>query len=455
MKRLFPDTLVARTLLALVIGLALSHAISIALYLSDRSTALVSVNGEHVGDRIAVVDKMVREAPVSERAHLLELADSPLMHISSTPQSAVAGSGGNDEATRLFREALIRHLSPAQDRQVRLLHMGMVAPEGMHGPDEPGQAPSGTVETMMVSLSQPDGSWLNFTVPVGGPETLWNLRFGLSLMVMLAATFILSAAVVIYLTRPLAVFAHAARRLGLDVGAPPLPVRGPAEIREASLAFNEMQGRIRRFVEDRTRMIAAISHDLGTPLARMRLRAEFIEDEEQRRKMLADLDDMEKMVFATLSFARDEASGEPHTAVDLRSLLQRLCFDATDSGHQVSLSAGDTPVPFRCQPVAMRRALGNLIDNAVKYGGQAEVSLRQEENAIHILIEDEGPGIPEARFEEVFQPFRRLEQSRNRETGGTGLGLTLARTIIRAHGGDIRLSNRPGGGLRVQVILPC
>jgi signal transduction histidine kinase len=161
------------------------------------------------------------------------------------------------------------------------------------------------------------------------------------------------------------------------------------------------------------------------------------------------------MVFATLSFARDEASAEPHTAVDLRSLLQRLCFDATDSGHQVLLSAGDTPVPFRCQPVAMRRALGNLIDNAVKYGGRAEVSLRQEENAIHILIEDEGPGIPEARFEEVFQPFRRLEQSRNRETGGTGLGLTLARTIIRAHGGDIRLSNRPGGGLRVQVILPC
>jgi len=309
-------------------------------------------------------------------------------------------------------------------------------------------------ETMMVSLPLPDKTWLNFAAPIETAEPFWSLRFGLSMAVMLLAVALLSALVVRHLTRPLATFARAAQRLGMDVKAPPLPESGPAEVRLATRAFNEMQGRIRRFVEDRTQMIAAISHDLGTPITRLRLRAEFVDDEEQRRKMLADLDDMEKMVFSALSFARDEATHEPRATVDLRTLLQRVCDDAGDAGLPVTLEVGEDAVPYGCRPVALRRALSNLIDNAVKYGSQARVSLAQGPSRVVVTIDDDGPGIPDDRREDVFKPFRRLEESRSRETGGTGLGLTVARTIVRAHGGDIALKNRDQGGLRVEVTLP-
>jgi signal transduction histidine kinase len=454
MKRLIPDTLAARTLLALIVGLALSHAISIGLYLSDRSVALVSSSGEHVGDRIAMVDRLVGTSPAAVRQELLEMADSPRLHITWTKDSAIAGQKNPDRQTGIFRDALATHLFPDDNRIIRLRYMGMTSTGTLHA-NEPQSLPA-TVqeETMMISLSQPDGSWLNFTVPVSKPESLWSVRFGLSMTVMLSAVLILSVLAVYYLTRPLATFAQAARRLGVDVRAPPLPETGPVEIRQAAAAFNEMQGRIRRFVEDRTQMIAAISHDLGTPIARLRLRMEFAEDEDQRKKMLADLDDMEKMVFATLSFARDEADNEPGARVDLRTLLQRICNDATDMGWKVSLDLEDEVVPFNCRPTALRRALGNLVDNAVKYGHQVDVSCSQNENDIKIVIVDDGPGIPADRQEDVFKPFQRLEQSRSRETGGTGLGLTVARTIIRAHGGKIKLYNHPTRGLCVEVTLP-
>jgi signal transduction histidine kinase len=215
-----------------------------------------------------------------------------------------------------------------------------------------------------------------------------------------------------------------------------------------------MQERIRRFVEDRTQMLAAISHDLGTPITRLRLRAELVEDEDQKEKMLADLDDMEKMVSSALAFARDEAASEPHAMVDLRTLLQRVCDDMVDAGHAITLDIGDDTVPFGCRPAALRRALTNIIDNAVRYGHQARVSLDYDQDMVLVRVDDDGSGIPKELQEDVFKPFRRIEASRSRETGGTGLGLTIARTIIRAHGGDVMLSNRSEGGLRVDVRLP-
>jgi signal transduction histidine kinase len=308
--------------------------------------------------------------------------------------------------------------------------------------------------TFRVSVRLSDDSWLNFNAPVEPPSPFWSLRFALSMVVMLLAVGILSALVVRYLTAPLASFARAAHRLGIDVKAPPLPESGPAEVRQAIQAFNQMQERLRRFVDDRTQMIAAISHDLGTPITRLRLRAEFIEDVGEQKKMLADLDDMEKMVSSALSLARDESSCEPDAMVDLRTLLQRVCDDKADDGQDVLLDAGEDPVPLSCRSAALRRALTNLIDNAAKYGHRARVSLRNTLEGVRIRIDDDGPGIPEDLHEEVFKPFRRLEASRSRETGGTGLGLTVARTIIRAHGGDLVLTNRSEGGLRVDVRLP-
>ncbi len=455
MNRLIPDTLAARTVVVLIIGLALSHAISVGLYMSDRAIVLVSGVGEHVGDRINVVDRLVRNTPKPERAEVLKRVDNPRLHATLTSKSAVSVAEDQTDTRTHFTEALNSHLNPDPNRQLRLKYVDKPKGSKQTQSATSDMADGSKAETMLISLSLPDGQWLNVTVTIRKPGTFWGLRFGLSLVVMLAAVLLLSGLVAYNLTKPLAVFASAAQRLGVDVRAPPLPVTGPAEIRQASGAFNEMQDRIRRFVEDRTQMIAAIAHDLGTPIARLRLRSEYVEDAEQHDKMLADLDDMEKMVFSTLAFARDDADAEPSTRVDLRILLQRICNDATDTGQEITLQIEDTAVPFTCRPATLRRALGNLVDNAAKYGQQAQVSCIQRANVIEIIIKDQGPGIPLARQEDVFKPFQRLERSRSRDTGGTGLGLTVARTIIRAHGGDIQLNNRAGGGLKVTVKLPC
>lgn len=254
-------------------------------------------------------------------------------------------------------------------------------------------------------------------------------------------------------TRPLAQFTAAAERLGVDVEAAPLPETGSKELRHATKAFNTMADRLRRFVRDRTQMIAAISHDLRTILTRLRLRAEFIEDEDQRARALDDLDTMTEMLNATLAFARDDRKQEKRSAVDLSLLLQSLLDDRTDQG-QTATYSGPSRLVVMGQPVGLKRVFDNLIENAVAYGTQADVILEQEDDRILVHVQDGGPGIPSDRREAVFAPFHRLEVSRNRETGGTGLGLTVARGIVRAHGGDILLSDGDAGGLRATVSLP-
>jgi signal transduction histidine kinase len=454
MQRFIPDTIAARTLLVLLIGLTVSHTLSVALYVTERTTALMFTGGEHTGERIVTIDGLVRQSSEAERQRIVEMADSSRFHVTLGPESAIEDEKSGGWRTDVLQNALSAHFGKEGRQEFRLRYTETGANNAWKAHLQGAHAGARLTEAVFVSLRLADGSWLNFAAPVEAPESFWSVRFALSLLVMLAAVGALSALVVHHLTKPLATFARAAERLGVDVRAPRLPESGPAEVRQATRAFNEMQQRIRRFVDDRTQMVAAISHDLGTPITRLRLRAELVEDEEQRKKMLADLDDMEKMVFSALSFARDEAAGEPRAMVDLRTLLQRVCDEAADAGQPIELTACDDAVPYGCRPVALRRALRNLIENAVKYGQRARVSLHGTEASILVRIDDDGPGIPMDLQDEVFKPFRRLEASRSRETGGTGLGLTVARTIVRAHGGDVTLRNRNAGGLRVEVILP-
>jgi two-component system OmpR family sensor kinase len=218
-----------------------------------------------------------------------------------------------------------------------------------------------------------------------------------------------------------------------------------------------MAARIRRFVQDRTFLLTAIGHDLRTPITRLKLRAEYMEDDEQRLKMLADLDEMESMVAATLAFGRDIAASEAVVRMDLAVLLRTILDEAADGDpdHAEKLSySGPEHLPVQARPLSLKRALTNLVGNALKYGDAARVSLATPQpKLVHINIDDDGPGVSADDSEFVFEPFRRLETSRNRETGGSGLGLSIARNIIRAHGGDISLNNRTNG-LRATVILP-
>jgi signal transduction histidine kinase len=454
MKQLIPDTVAARTLLVLIIGLTVSHMLSVALYFTDRTSALLFTGGEHTGERIATIGRLVENASKDERRRIVARADHPKLHVTWSEESSIDDQQDGGWQADVLRDAMVAHLNDADRQAFRLVHTQGVTNDAWQDHLRRDHQAEDLGETMMVSLQLPDGSWLNFAAPVESPEPFWSLRFALSMTVMLLAVVVMSALVVRHLTKPLGTFARAAQRLGVDVKAPPIPESGPTEVRQATRAFNEMQERIRRFVEDRTQMLAAISHDLGTPITRLRLRAELVEDEDQKEKMLADLDDMEKMVSSALAFARDEAASEPHAMVDLRTLLQRVCDDMVDAGHAVTLDIGDDTVPFGCRPAALRRALTNIIDNAVRYGHQARVSLDYDQDMVLVRVDDDGPGIPKELQEDVFKPFRRLEASRSRETGGTGLGLTIARTIIRAHGGDVMLSNRSEGGLRVDVRLP-
>ena len=218
-------------------------------------------------------------------------------------------------------------------------------------------------------------------------------------------------------------------------------------------AFNRMQERIKRLIDDRTQTLAAVSHDLKTPLTRLRLRAHFVQDEELRETIESDLDEMEAMIQLTLDFLRGDASGEEIRTVDIGTIIESVCDSFADSGHDVVLRA-DVHAPLSCRPLALKRAFSNLVDNAVKYGTRARVSLEKRADELIVTIDDDGPGIPAAEFDRVFDPFYRLEASRSRETGGTGLGLTVARSTIRAHGGDVRLCEQNRRRPAVTVTLP-
>ena len=271
---------------------------------------------------------------------------------------------------------------------------------------------------------------------------------------MVAAIVLAAVWVVRRMTAPLETLAAAARRMAREVDAPDLAETGPAEVRDAIAAFNQMRNEVCRLLENRTLMLAAISHDLRTPITLLRLRIEGLDPSDERERMLASLDEMERMIAATLSFARQDAADEPRVILDLDALVEAMAADMQDLGREVAYAGPEAPALLACRPQALKRAIGNLIDNAVNYGGGAEVRLVAEPDLLRLTVADRGPGLRPDQFEAVFQPFYRGEASRSRATGGTGLGLSIAREIAAAHGGAIVLANRPGGGLIATLTLP-
>jgi signal transduction histidine kinase len=274
------------------------------------------------------------------------------------------------------------------------------------------------------------------------------------IVVFVGCLLALAYAVARMATRPLDDLASAAARLGSDIDASPLPERGPGEVRAATAAFNAMQGRIRRDVRERTSMLAAITHDLQTPVTRLRLRLEKVADDELRAKLIDDLSVMSDTIREGLDLARSLDEREPLAHVDLDSLLESLCADAQEAGHDVTLD-GRTTVSVLCAPNSLRRCVMNLMDNALAYGRFARVQSAAAGGRAVVRIRDGGPGIPEDRLQAVLDPFVRIETSRSRETGGTGLGLTIANNIAKRLGGTIALRNCPEGGLEVTLDLPA
>jgi signal transduction histidine kinase len=303
------------------------------------------------------------------------------------------------------------------------------------------------------SLRMDDGEWLNFVGPM--PQIQSNLprSAGVYAFSVAAGVGLVALWLVFRVTAPLSAFAAAADRFGKTIRAEPLPESGPIEVAQASRALNDMQRRLCRLIDNRTLMLAAISHDLRTPVTLLRLRAELMHDSTEQRKVLETLDEMEAMITATLDFSKGAFAEEAQRHVDLTALLESLCDDMADTGAPIEF-ATHGQVLYSCRRVALKRAFSNLLDNAVKYGRVARVRLDERPEAIVVTIEDEGPGVAVEHLEQIFAPFFRVDASRSKGAGGIGLGLTIAQAIVQGHGGDIRIANGVNRGLVVAVSLP-
>ena len=400
--------------------------------------------------RVSEIEQTLRGAPPSfaERRPLeRELHDQP-------PGPVLEGRVIPDMRDRIAKDLgvtpadviIAGKRGPFSDRRVGRIIRDRVAAAGMRDEEHFLIAP------FEVGVRQADGRWA-----VARPQptfglTDWQQRLGLWFVLSGLA---ISPVVYLFarrLARPIQEFADAAERLGRDPTATPLELHGSAEIGVAARAFNEMQGRLRRYVEDRTAMVGAIAHDLRTPLTRLRFRIEGL-PEEQRAKYASDLDQMEEMITATLAFVRDATKPAERTRMELSSLVESLCDEMAETGARTEVESGEKVV-LEADPMALRRLIANLLENAVKFGGRATARVFADAGHAVVEIDDDGPGIPAQDFERVFEPFYRREPSRSRQTGGIGLGLAVVRSIARGHGGDVSLINRAGGGLTARVQLP-
>ena len=469
MRRLLPDSIAGWVILVVITGLVASQVIAIAIHYDSRREAQTIIENVRIAERVITLTRLIGLITPEQRPDIVRSVSRPSLIVTWEPNSAVDATDPSNDKTQLLTDVIAERQENLGLRsiQVDYIDAPIELPIGDGVIDtllsEGDQELRGTLRqaleqrlagpTFVISLQLADSTWLNFAAVDQATVPAWSHQSVALIAVMLVAVIALSVFGIRRLTAPLGTLAQAAERLGRDVNAPRLTERGASDVRKALRAFNNMQERIQRFIEDRTRMIAAISHDLRTPITRLRLRAEFIEDPEQQARMLADLDDMETMIQSTLSFAREEANPEPRRELDLAALLHSICEDAPDVELAIE-PAGAGTLPFSGQPVALRRGFCNLIDNAVKYGQRARVRLSFGADGITVTVDDDGPGLPEEELERVFRPFYRVEQSRSRDTGGVGLGLSVARTVFRAHGGNVILTNRPEGGLRATVTLP-
>ena len=460
MTRFLPKSLFGQTLLILLAGLIVSHAAGSWIYTADREQAVRAVGGFATAQRIANLTRLVQETPRESRQRIVSaLSDQSFRLSLSAEPPSIATTGGDAPIAQAIMGYLVERLSLGSTRQPRVSASsasgGPFGPRHMmgHGPMMHGFGGFSGFRDLQVAIPLADGQWLKFStaLPAGGPA--FSAQFLLSMAVMAIIILAVSVWAVRRVTAPLASLATAAEQLGHDVNAPSLPEAGTTETRLAARAFNDMQTRLRNLIENRTRLLAAISHDLRTPLTLLRLRAENVENVRERDKMLSTIAEMDSMIGATLNFARDQSASESRRKTDLTSLLQSVVDDMSDAGIPVRMEAAGS-IFYECQPAALKRAIRNLLDNAVKYGKAGSVEVRTTSRTIAIDIDDEGPGIPEPELSRVLEPFYRVEESRSRETGGFGLGLAITQSIVQAHGGTLKLSNRPTGGLRASIALP-
>ncbi|WP_050475943.1 ATP-binding protein [Herbaspirillum rhizosphaerae] len=461
MKHIFSSffsSMANRVFLILLAGIVVATVTTTWLASNERRNTLKEIRYQHVAERVEQFVQALDEISPEARRNVLQAAGSFGF------EAAMVDSVGDTVSRSASPMVDILKARLGADRQIVVQRESDCTPRPPHNnlPVPAGKPRMETCRVIYVSLQ--DKALLRLRLHIPGEPPTWRGRGGDMgsfsgtpyILLFLVLIAMLAYVVARMTARPIKQLASAATELGRDIDHPPLAEKGPTEIRLAAKAFNAMQARIRRQIQHRTHMLAAITHDLQTPLTRLRLRLEKVSDGELQQKLIDDLAVMQGMVREGLDLARSMDSSEPMQRLDIDSLLDSVCADASDAGQQVQLT-GTTRSFIVAQPNALRRCLTNLLDNAFKYGQRADVTIALDDllpNRVLICIRDYGPGIPEDQLEAVFDPFYRLETSRSRDTGGTGLGLTIARNIAENHGALLNLRNYRNGGLEVLLSLP-
>jgi signal transduction histidine kinase len=478
-----PKSLFGQILLALFAGLLAAQAVGVWLILDERTRFADRLLGTYAAQRIAGIASLLDAADERERARLVLALSVPPTRISLDEPWRRPEQPPSAEAL-MFSGLLERELTRPHELQVLsilLAHPGRPR-AGRAGlrpladkSDEPAQSVGSEMRRkleresrqrpgkrlgrrplllVVAQIKLADGAIATFRHALPQAPTDRPLR----LMALVAITGITVALLagwsVRRLTRPLTTLADAATGLARNLDRPPLAESGPTEVMLAARAFNTMQRELKANLETRSQALAGVSHDLRLPITRAKLRLEQLSDAQVKRSIEADLDEMEQMIANTLEFLRAGSSAEAFVRLNLNALIEGVAEDMEALGANVQVR-GRAGAPLNARPQSLRRCLANLLDNARRHGGSAiEITLLDSLQCVEIRIEDRGPGIPAAECARVFEPYVRLEPSRAKHTGGTGLGLAIARAIARAHGGDVTLENRDGGGLCVLLTLP-
>ncbi len=462
---LIPKSMTAQMVLVILLTLAIAQALTaLILYDAHKTNIYQSAQGQLISHTTQLARKLSQAQPAFYGS-MVEAASSPRARYSISLQSSLDDLDHSDmrnrKARRIeqllgpdFKNSVRVRISPHHGH-TRLSERCVTDPltaERSCRPMPQKRAPRET-NFIAMSIQLPNQSWLNLAAEAPAIEPLAARQTIVFLIIASTLVLLVIIFMVRRITHPLRALSTASNRLGRGEDVEPLTEEGPDDVKRAISAFNRMNQRLKRFVEDRTTMIAAITHDLRTPITTLRLRVELLPDSNEKEKLLATINEMQHMAEATLTFARENTDKEPSRKVNMNALLDSTCEDLMEIGLDVSYTEGADIISI-CRPLNLRRGLRNLIENAVKYGQRARVSMTRDRQNITITIDDDGPGISKKDQERVFEPFVRLEHSRNKETGGIGLGMAIARNIIHAHGGEITLANRKEGGLCITVILP-
>lgn len=443
-----PGSIKSRAVLVLSAAFLLSHAASLAIYEINREKTILLTEATDLAARIIGVVNLARSFPKEDREQILAAAETQFLTMFPEPASLDDERCRDNDFSARMSESLDNAFAdvPGFDARVCLRRLAaarlLARGDPRRGFD------------VLVSISFPDDERAVFHAILPEGESLIHDAVLVYLLFSSAVALLLAWYLIRRTVAPLEQLAQAADDIGVNIDTPPLPESGPREVVAAARAFNRMQHRLRRLVHGQTEMLAAISHDLRSAATRLQLRAELLRDQQESDGLLRVVADMRSMIQSVIDFVRGIEPNEAPRRINLTALVESLAEDLREEGYPVAFSHGEHPHILDCRPVALRRGLQNIIDNAIKYGGSAQVSMEAEPQGVCIAVEDSGPGIPEEELSAVLRPFYRLDKSRNSETGGVGLGLSIARNIIQAHGGQLALRNRSSGGLRVEVHLP-